>query len=331
VAGGNSQDFRRKIHGREYEFDVGLHYIGECGPDGLITTILRGVGLAERVVFRPLEPDGYSTLIFPDFTFRIPASWDKYRARLLEQFPGEADRLGQVVDIMRQVGKEGRRIQSGDLSFEQLPLEAPMFMQWGVRPVTDLFAEYGISMPAQAVMMGESGAYAVPPSRTPVALQAGFTEHYMRGAYYPEGGGQVMAGRLVEAIRAYGGEVRTRARVGKIRIENGRVAGVTLHKDGRRIDAPIVISNADLKRTVTELVGTDHFSQGTVEHVNAYRMALPLFVVYLASRPISPARCRTTGSCTTPTTSTECTPSSTRAGCRRRTSSISPSHRSRTR
>jgi UDP-N-acetylmuramate--alanine ligase len=37
-----------------------------------------------------------------------------------------------------------------------------------------------------------------------VALQAGLTDHYMRGAFYPEGGGQVIAARLVEAIRAHG-------------------------------------------------------------------------------------------------------------------------------
>lgn len=45
VAGGNSQTFRRGIGGRNYEFDIGVHYIGECGPEGLITRVLRGVGL----------------------------------------------------------------------------------------------------------------------------------------------------------------------------------------------------------------------------------------------------------------------------------------------
>jgi phytoene dehydrogenase-like protein len=59
VAGGNSQVFRRRHRGRAYEFDVGLHYIGECGREGSITRILRGLGLAERVAFRPL--DGFST------------------------------------------------------------------------------------------------------------------------------------------------------------------------------------------------------------------------------------------------------------------------------
>ena len=58
VAGGNSQAFRREIRGQGYEFDVGVHYIGECGPDGSIARIFHTLGMAERVVFRPLYEDG---------------------------------------------------------------------------------------------------------------------------------------------------------------------------------------------------------------------------------------------------------------------------------
>jgi len=159
--------------------------------------------------------------------------------------------------------------------------ETPVFMEWGLRPVTEFLAAQGLSMKAQAVLLGEQGDYAVPPSRTPTVLQAGVTDHFMRGAFYPEGGGQMIAARLVEAIRAYGGEVRTRAPVSRIRVEDGRVAGVVLGKTGAEIDAPIVVSNADLKRTVTQLVGEQHFSPAIVERVHAYRMSFPLFVVYL--------------------------------------------------
>ncbi len=280
VAGGNSQTFRRRIQDRHYEFDVGVHYIGECGPEGSITRVLRGLGLAERVAFRPLDPDGYTTLLFPDLTFRIPAGWDHYRARLLATFPDEAESLGQVVDILRTVAAEGQRFQNHETSAADLFSTAPTFMTWGLRPVTDLFAEYRLSPQACAVLLGEQGDYAVRPSRTPTALAAGLTDHYMRGAFYPEGGGQIIAARLVEAIRAYGGTVRMRAPVARIRIEKGRVAGVVL-ADGTEIAAPVVVSNADVKRTVTALVGEEHFAPETVERVRAFRMALPLFVVYL--------------------------------------------------
>jgi phytoene dehydrogenase-like protein len=280
VAGGNSQVFRRHSKERSYEFDVGVHYIGDCGPEGNIPTILRGVGLAERVVFRPMDPDGYSTLVFPELTFRVPVGWDRYRERLLQTFPKEASAVGAVVDVMRTVSREGGRFQDREFAPEDLATEAPNFMKWGLKPVTELFREFGLSRQAGAVLLGEQGDYATPPWRTPVVMQSGLTDHYMRGAFYPQGGGQVIAGRLVEAIRAYGGEVRTRAPVERVRIKRGRVEGVTLEKGGE-IDTPVVISNADLKRTVQNLVGEKHFSHDVVERVRAFRMAFPLFAVYL--------------------------------------------------
>jgi phytoene dehydrogenase-like protein len=284
VAGGNSQVFRRRHQGRAYEFDVGIHYIGECGPEGTITRILRGVGLAERVAFRPLDADGFSTLVFPDLTFRVPAGWDRYRARLLATFPDEAAELGRVVDCLCDVGEEGRRFANGEIAAADLFAQAPRFAEWGLRPVTALFDAHRLSERARAVLLGEQGDYAVPPSRTSVALHAGITDHYMRGAFYPEGGGQVIAARLVEAIRADGGQVRTHAPVARVRMEGGRVAGVVLAGSGEEIDAPVVVSNADLKRTVGELVGEAHFAPETVERVRGYRMSLPLFIVYLGVR-----------------------------------------------
>ena len=281
VAGGNSQVFRRRVRNVEYEFDVGIHYIGECGRDGLIARILDGVGLAERIVFRPLDPDGYSTLVFPDLRFRVPVGWDRYEARLIETFPDEREALGRVVGVLRELGEHGRRLQNQEVGLGALLASAPGFAQWALRPVTELFAAHGISERAQAVLLGEQGDYAVRPSKTPAVMAAGLTDHYMRGAFYPEGGGQVMAARFIEAIRAFGGEVRTRAAVSRIVVEGGRARGVVLEKSGERIDAPAVVSNADLKRTVLELVGVEHFRPETIERVRGFRMSLPLFATYL--------------------------------------------------
>jgi all-trans-retinol 13,14-reductase len=284
VAGGNSQVFRRKVDGHEFEFDVGIHYIGECGRDGSITAALNGLGLAERVIFRPLDPDGYSNLHLPDFSFRIPFGWDRYRARLLETFPGEREALTPVLDIMQGVAEASNRLGRGELSFGDMASEAPVFLQWGLRPVTELFAEHRVSDRAATVLLGEQGCYAVRPSQTPVVLAAGLTDHFLRGAYYPVGGGQVIGARLVEAIRAYGGEVRTQCPVQRIRVEKGRVLGVVAGKKNQRpreIDAPVVISGADLKRTYFELVGEEHWAPESLERVRSLEMSVPLFCTYL--------------------------------------------------
>ncbi|MCP5060227.1 MAG: NAD(P)/FAD-dependent oxidoreductase [bacterium] len=284
VAGGNSQVFRRNHKGLQYEFDVGIHYIGECGRDGMITQVLNGVGLAERVVFRPLNTDAYSHLVFPDLTFRIPTGWDRYRKRLFEAFPQETEPLGRLLDVMKNVSDESRGFSRGEFEAADLASKAPNFLQWGLRPVTGVFDEFNISRRAQAVLLGEQGCYAVRPSKTPLAVACGVTDHFLRGAYYPEGGGQVIAARLIETIRAHGGEVRTRAPVSRIRVEKGRALGVTVARKSREeveIDAPIVVSNADLKRTFFNLVGEEHFSEATQEQIRSLRMAIPLFCVYL--------------------------------------------------
>ena len=58
------------------------------------------------------------------------------------------------------------------------------------------------------------------------------------------------------------------------------MAGVELD-GGETIHAPIVVSGADLKRTYLDLVGREHLAPATVARVEKYRMALPLFSVYL--------------------------------------------------
>ena len=113
VAGGNTQVFRRH-HKNEaggddwYEFDVGVHYIGECQPGGLFPTIFGALGIGDRLHFRPLDRDGFDTLNFPDFTFRVPAGWDEYEQRLADQLPEERAGVERCIRTLRTVAEESR-------------------------------------------------------------------------------------------------------------------------------------------------------------------------------------------------------------------------------
>ena len=62
------------------------------------------------------------------------------------------------------------------------------------------------------------------------------------------------------------------------------MTGVVLdsrHHGAVHVAARTVVSDADLKRTVLELVGEHYFPPAFVERVRGFEMALPLFVVYL--------------------------------------------------
>lgn len=265
VVGGCTQVFRRR--GNKYEFDVGVHYIGQCQPGGKVPTMLRGLGLEGRIEFAQLDEDGHSTIVFPEVTFRVPRGWDNYLERLIETFPDEEQGLRRCIGVMRAISAEGDKLT---------------LLRWGLRSLSSLFESCRLSPTAQAVIVAENGDYTCAPSRTPVAMHAGFLHHYLSaGAYYPRGGGQVISAHLVDVIRAHGSTVRTKALVERILVENGRVAGVRL-ANGEEFRAPVVVSNADIKRTYLEMIGREHLSGRFARRVDGFRMAAPLFSVYLA-------------------------------------------------
>ncbi len=271
VAGGNTQVFRRH-HGDDwYEFDVGVHYIGECGPGGLFTNIFHGLGLDQRISFRELDPDGFDTLSFPDFTFRVPAGWEEYQRRMVEQFPNEQAGIERCMTVLRTVAQEGRMMFGEDRPTHDL---------WARRPLSELFEESELSAQACAVLDHWSGLYAGGPKETAISMHANIMNHYMTGAFYPEGGGQMIPARLMQAIEACGGEVRTLSAVDRITIEDGRAIGVRL-ENGDEIIAPIVISNADYRRTVEHLVGRGHVAPGTAAWADEAEMTLGLVCVYV--------------------------------------------------
>jgi phytoene dehydrogenase-like protein len=102
---------------------------------------------------------------------------------------------------------------------------------------------------------------------------------------YPKGGYSRLVEDIVEVLKANGGEVRTRARVERIIIDDGRVTGVAT-KD-RVYKAPIVVSNAGIQPTVLKLVGEEHFDQGYVNYVKDIVPSLGFTCQrYIFSKPV---------------------------------------------
>lgn len=283
VAGGCSQTFRRK---KEWQFDVGLHYIGGV-KDGEIGRVLRGIGLDDRIEFPELDPDGFDTFVFPDLEFKVPKGWDNYVGRLVETFPEEEEGLRAVTDVLRNVMEELREVGIPDSGTDlaEYVEKAPTVVAWGMRSVTELFDEHYLSERSRAVLLGQAGDYATPPSRAPVTLHAGVIDHYLQeGAFYVRGGGQELAGHLVDLIHTYGGRVRTHAEVERILTEPTggahRVVGVEL-SGGEVIATSNVIATGDIKHLFLELLDREAVPAEIRSQVEGYRMATPLFTVYL--------------------------------------------------
>jgi phytoene dehydrogenase-like protein len=86
----------------------------------------------------------------------------------------------------------------------------------------------------------------------------------------PKGGMGTVTALLAQAARAAGATIRTAMPVRRIGVENGRVNGVTC-ENGEEFLSYTIVSNADPKRTVNELVGARFFETTFANRIRHFR------------------------------------------------------------
>ena len=87
----------------------------------------------------------------------------------------------------------------------------------------------------------------------------------------PTGGMSSVTGALADCARNFGATIRTGMPVKRIVIENGRAAGVET-TSGETFSSWLVVSNADPKSTIMDLVSTRHVETGFTRRVHNIRM-----------------------------------------------------------
>ncbi len=105
------------------------------------------------------------------------------------------------------------------------------------------------------------GSYAMYLGGSPYSLPGLFTilpyGELAYGLWLPEGGVYALVEGVERLARELGVEIRTRARVSKIKTRGGHVRGVEL-SDGTSLEAAVVVSNVDVPTTDTELVEAEN-------------------------------------------------------------------------
>jgi phytoene dehydrogenase-like protein len=101
--------------------------------------------------------------------------------------------------------------------------------------------------------------------------------HYMgeldgvfRAWGFAKGGNGSVSDAIAGAARAAGAEIRTSAAVSQVLIRRSRATGVVL-ESGEEINAKLVVSGADPRRTFMQLVGEKHLPGEFVESIRRFR------------------------------------------------------------
>ena len=111
-----------------------------------------------------------------------------------------------------------------------------------------------------------------------------FSNFMSKGVYTFQGGTDLLVSKMKEEMIRNGVDVRIRTLVEKIEVSPDRkVTGVVVN--GRRIGCKAVVSNANLKTTISKLAGEENFDKTYVEEANAVRLNNSSCQVYIALKP----------------------------------------------
>ena len=283
TAGGYTHSYERN----GYEWDVGVHYIGDVGT-GTRTRKMFDFLTGGKLEWAPMA-DEYDRFYIGNKVYNAIAGKQAFRDNLVRQFPEEAAAIDAYMALLRKVGRA-----LGDLGMEKVlkpwqrklaapvvSLRTPDFMHCSTHEVLSGLTH---NPDLIATLCGQWGDMGLPPRQSAFMVHAMIVRHYLYGGYYPVGGSWRIADCIIPRIRKSGGEVFTYARVKRILVEDGRVAGVEM-ADGHRIECKTVISSAGISNTFGCLLPAEVADTfGYAEKLRSVRPSFAHLGVYIGLR-----------------------------------------------
>ncbi|HVQ39990.1 MAG TPA: NAD(P)/FAD-dependent oxidoreductase, partial [Pyrinomonadaceae bacterium] len=234
-----------------------------------------------------LNPNGQSICLYRDQA-RTIAGLQKTSAadaKVYPEFERSFARIGRVLaplmtmtppSIDQPAATELWSLGKLGLSFRKLEKQdAYRLLRWGPMAVADLVSEWFETETLRALIAarGISGAFAGPWSAGTSAgllLQAAFDGNAMAPTEFVKGGMGALTAALANAARGLGVEIRTSAPVAGIETSEHRASKVVL-SSGEEISARAIVSNADPRTTLLDLVDPVELDPSFLSKIQNYR------------------------------------------------------------
>ena len=260
TAGGFTHSFKR----RGYEWDVGVHYIGDVHKPHspmrrVFDTITDG-----RLQWAKMDPV-YDRMVFPDATYDFHSGVRNFRIGLLQHFPEAGPDIDAYLAHVRRAsgtvaGHFGQRLLPGMLQGAAGAAVRRLSGDYFGRTTHEVLSSCTRNPKLAAVLAGQWGDYGAPPKQSSFAMHALVAQHYLDGANFPVGGASRIAAEIIPTIEASGGAVLVGAEVDQILVQRGRAVGVRM-LNGDDILCPQVISAAGVHTTWSRLLPPEAAAQ----------------------------------------------------------------------
>ena len=278
--GGYLNPFSRK----PYKFDTGLHYLGELDKGGRFWRLLETLGIEDKVKFTELDPEGFDRYIFGDYEFRLCKGKDRFKEELLKAFPKEKRGITKFLQVSEKIAKamdDSMSMQGGLLGMIGFLLKNPLMLKYSRVPYQKLLDEVTSDRRLQGVLSGAWGTYGLPPNRASVVIPMAVLNHYLTGAYYPQGGSGAFRDAFLDALGSHGAEMKNNSRV--VRIDKMGTEFSVETEAGEKYTARAVISNVDPVITLGKMTNPQVVPSKIQKKVKLLRPSIGAFYAFIGT------------------------------------------------
>ena len=247
-AGGWTHTFKRD----NYEWDVGIHYIGEVHNPRSPVRKLFDLVSDGKLEWHKME-DNYDRIIFPDKQYNFVAPREQFIQDMAGYFPGTKDKLLKYIQVVDEAVKSGQSYFAnkalpnwlGNFTYNKMTRK---FFKHSDKTTREVIMNIFDDETILGVLSGQWGDHGLPPGDSSFAMHAMVVRHYLDGGNYPIGTSRRIAETAVDYLESMGGALYVNAGVDEIITHKGKAVGVRLEK-GDEILAPLIISSAGVMNT----------------------------------------------------------------------------------
>jgi all-trans-retinol 13,14-reductase len=280
VAGGYTHTFHRP----GYEWDVGVHYIGQMYEGAVLRALFDEITDGE-LKWADLG-NVYDRVIIGDTAFDFCKGKESLCASLKKRFPSEAAAIDSYFTLVEKSVKSTFSFFKASALPPWFDILAGSYLRrdfLGFANQTTRQVLESLTKDQQLIglLTAQFGDYGLTPAESSFAVHAMVVNHYLKGGYYPIGGAGRIAETIIPLINNAGGKVLINAEVAEIVVENGRARGVRM-ADGAIVRAPLIISDAGALNTYLRLLPTELRAKLKLkENLRAVRPSLAHLCLYI--------------------------------------------------
>ena len=253
IAGGFTHIFKRK----GFEWDVGIHYIGEVQRETSVIKKLFDYISDSQLKWADMG-DVYDKIIIGDKEYDFVKGVQNFKDKMLGYFPDEKQAIEVYVNLVFKTIKTSQKFYMD----KALPpiisslfggkMRKP-FYEFSDKTTYEVLSSITKNEELIKVLSGQYGDYGLPPKQSSFVMHAAVARHYFAGGSFPVGGSSEIAKTIDTVIENAGGTILISAEVDKVIIENNKAIGVKM-KDGRVFSAKNIISGAGIMTTYNKLI-----------------------------------------------------------------------------